>query len=921
MGSKAASTKRSTATSTVSSQAVIIYSGNATPAGSGTPFGIAGSAIAANSVISLNIVIPGQNSASSTTTVSGSGNIPTIANIQYLDVNNAVVAGEIAVSTAGGNILINGTNFVANSNVYINNSLATNTLISSTQVRAICPANAAGNVSLYIFYPNGVGVLSGNSVRYSGVPSWTTTSAVIQNGVASNVQLIASSDSTLTFTLQGGSVMPTNVSVNSAGYITGTPTGYVQNTIFNPTIVATDAEGQATQQTITLTVQVSEPNFLYNSLLTKTTGNNAANNSVVIDSSSNAFTVTANGPPYQGTFSPYSQTGWSWYFNSGASGTTGDGVRLGTIGAVNTGSYTIECWVYPVVLDSTVRYFVWEGGGGGISLTGLAGNKTANVEVWAGGAFAGPSFTSTLTVSTFAWSHIAMVRNGTSVKVYVNGVADAGTATDNTAWTNGYFYIGTYNATTSNYYGGYISNLRFVVGTALYTSNFTPPTAALTSVAGTRILTCNTNRFSDSSGNSYSTVVTAGGPSVLARSPFAPTSIWLAGTYGGSGYYNGTTAYLTVPDNANLEPLANNFTIEGWIYPTSNVAVQSVVNKVANSAVVGSYGISLNPDGTLQLGLATTSGSTWASNVATATARSPIYFNAWNHIAWVRNTGGVFNCYINGNAAIAQYTTNITLVNEATTTNFGAYGNGSAKFSGYMSDFRILIGTALYSANFAPPTGTLTTISNTALLTNYTNMNIYDAHSGIDLITIGDAKSSTAQTKFANASIALDGTGDYLLGANITTTAINGAQFTVDGWLYYNIVSGPQYIVDTRLTNTSTTGIAISSNTNGYLTVTMNNVTVVTSNTAFVANTWTFFAVTRSSTNVVACWINGSNVGGAVNATSLSDTGLVIGTSIANRDATSTNHFNGYIEDLRITNGVARYSANFTPPTIPAQAQ
>ena len=116
MGSKVASTKRSTATSTVSSQAVVIYSGNATPAGSGTPFGIAGSAVAANSVISLVTVIPGQNSASSTYTVSGSGNIPTIANIQYLDANNAVVAGEIAVSTAGGNILINGTNFVDESN-------------------------------------------------------------------------------------------------------------------------------------------------------------------------------------------------------------------------------------------------------------------------------------------------------------------------------------------------------------------------------------------------------------------------------------------------------------------------------------------------------------------------------------------------------------------------------------------------------------------------------------------------------------------------------------------------------------------------------------------------------------------------------------------------------------------------------------
>ena len=123
MGYKTSSTRRATATSTVSSQAVIVNTGNAAPVGTAPSFTAVGSTVAANTSISLGVTTVGQSSAATVTTVSAG---PVIANVAYLDTNNAVISGDIAVSTAGGNILITGTGFVANSNVYINNSLVTN---------------------------------------------------------------------------------------------------------------------------------------------------------------------------------------------------------------------------------------------------------------------------------------------------------------------------------------------------------------------------------------------------------------------------------------------------------------------------------------------------------------------------------------------------------------------------------------------------------------------------------------------------------------------------------------------------------------------------------------------------------------------------------------------------------------------------
>ena len=97
-----------------------------------------------------------------------------------------------------------------------------------------------------------------------------------------------------------------------------------------------------------------DPYFNYTTLLLPGTGTNGAQNGrtgpaagyrdgTFLDSSTNNLTITRNGNTTQGTFSPFSQTGWSNYFDG-----TGDYLTAPSNTAFNisTGDYTFECWIY-----------------------------------------------------------------------------------------------------------------------------------------------------------------------------------------------------------------------------------------------------------------------------------------------------------------------------------------------------------------------------------------------------------------------------------------------------------------------------------------------------------------------------------------------------------------------------------------------
>jgi len=215
-------------------------------------------------------------------------------------------------------------------------------------------------------------------------------------------------------------------------------------------------------------------------------------------------------------------------------------------------------------------------------------------------------FTSPNSVPINAWTHIAVTRSGTSLKVFINGVQSGSTITNSTNMTDTKCLVGI-NINLANAFNGYISNLRVVKGTALYTADFTPPTAPLTPVANTSLLLTASpqNPYLDSSNNNF-TITRNGTPRFNSIGPFyypGNTSINLANTNNNpvlgsntniitsttsngvvmvsgefdevsmtsqSLRFNGTTGYLTIPSNDAVTLGTNAYTIEMWVYPNNN---------------------------------------------------------------------------------------------------------------------------------------------------------------------------------------------------------------------------------------------------------------------------------------------------------------------------------------------------------------
>lgn len=153
------------------------------------------------------------------------------------------------------------------------------------------------------------------------------------------------------------------------------------------------------------------------------------------------------------------------------------------------GDFTVECWVNFKNVSGKFQSFLGQYIGGGAPwIFQLMDNGQLRVVGNFGGSY--KEFNSSF-LSMNTWYHIALVRNGLGtncVKIYVNGVNN-GSATITSSIGNplGIYTIGG-GSGGNDRFNGFISNVRFVKGTALYTSNFTPPTSRLTAIAGTTLL-------------------------------------------------------------------------------------------------------------------------------------------------------------------------------------------------------------------------------------------------------------------------------------------------------------------------------------------------------------------------------------------------------------------------------------------------
>ena len=651
------------------------------------------------------------------------------------------------------------------------------------------------------------------------------------------------------------------------------------------------------------------------SLLTLQT-NLPHNNNTILDDSTNDFAITRSGSPVQGTFSPY--TGYySSYFN----GTT-NYLSLSNNAAFRfgTGDFTIEWWWY---LNEA---FSASSGPGIGQKPSSGGNgwviyRDGTIPTRINFRYANTDYSTTVTPTQGIWQHWALVRYSGTLTWYCNGVAcgsTTGVTTNMTDDGTASMYVGYAQPWTYVNHNSYMSDVRVVKGTAVYTAAFTPPTTPLTAISGTSLLTCQSNRFIDNSTNAF-TVTSVNNTSVKAFSPYNRSSEYSIASNGGSVYFNGSTDYLSVADNAAFAFGTGDFTIEVWIYPTAT-AVFPIVSK----GVSASTGFAFALGTTNKLNFLITTGTSASPTIAST---ATILLNVWTHVVVVRS-GTTVTMYINGVAdGTGTYATNLTT---ASILYVGIARDVTTYGTGYLSNVRVIKGTALYTTTFTPPTAPVLPIQNTSLLIDGTSGAVIDGTMNGNIITSSDARVLNTQYKYGNAtslisgSLYFDGTGDYMSMPYVPTLYDWWqADFTIEAWIYPVSLATWQYIDGAQTNPTMVGNMTIAGLTNGWSFGPLANGTVKfyyyngsaaqsKSSTATVTTaTWSHIAMSKTSSGITI-FVNGT----ASTTTAISGTPVSYsGTPLAIGRANSVT-INGYVDDLRITRGYARYVANFTVPAL-----
>jgi Concanavalin A-like lectin/glucanases superfamily len=639
------------------------------------------------------------------------------------------------------------------------------------------------------------------------------------------------------------------------------------------------------------------------------------NNKTFVDSSTNNSIITSVGNSAQGTFSPFITNGWSNYFP-----TSSDYLAPAAGNAVyapgDTGAWTFETWVYPI---ASSNFYAVGSTGNYNNVMACAWNGTTFTFTQGNGTGQAVSITASTNYPANNWYHYAVSKDSSNViRLFVNGV-QVGTQTSSSALAAGTRpIINSYWSSSGTATAGgtvYLSNLRWVKGGTLYTTNFTPPTSPLTTNVSSGVcylLYAQSNQFIDNS-QVNNTFVAGGSPTVEAFSPFVPTYT-VPSTY--SYGFNGATSNLFF--SANASPLGvEPFTYEAFIYARGITSSGGTTMRIFDSSNIAMAVYS--------------TGEIIAVPRAGTIVGSNLVLNTWTHVAVVKNTANVVTLYINGNVS----GTTLTDTNSYAQANVVIGGANAAPanrtFNGLISNFRLVKGSAVYTANFTPPASSLTAIANTSLLScqspsiNDNSINNFPLleRGGVTVVSsptpfdpiVDQTSRSVYSTALVGGSGFFDGSGDYIVSSNVGCPTGNTA-FTAEAWYYATgLNSGTSRILDAN-------AFSIGLQTGGQLYGEVKNTTSTVSITGpvIIQKQWNHVALVRTGNAInnanVILYHNGVQVGTKPNERGnvFPGANITIG-SLSGGLASTT--FKGHISGARILTNNVYYTSNFVPSFAP----
>jgi hypothetical protein len=189
------------------------------------------------------------------------------------------------------------------------------------------------------------------------------------------------------------------------------------------------------------------------------------------------------------------------------------------------------------------------------------------------------------------------------------------------------------------------------------------------------------------------------------------------------------------------------------------------------------------------------------------------------------------------------------------------------------------------------------------------NGTVFTDQKGATPTRTGTPVTSTTQFKYGATSGKFNGSTDYLDFPTIAAYAFGTGDFTQECWIFpTSFVTVGTFICSASAS--AQDGCNAYVNGSGRVVLGNHLANYLTSTVAVVVNTWSHVAVTRSGTTLTV-WINGVSAGTATNSINMTSQVARVGGS------TDAHFFPGYIDEVRVTKGVARYTGTFTPATGP----